>query len=271
MEILEFDSVSITAINFGMPIYDKPVRSILPDMITDLVSQAGQVFSRDAAISWFRDRFPKIKEGTIIAHLRRFSTNDPGRLHHGFRSDEDLLFKIDASHFRRYDPLHDPAPIHSEADVSNALTPNINSITADTPGDCPSGTASEFAYELDLQRFLAKNLSLLEPGLKLYEEEGISGREFPVGGRYIDILAVDAQNRFVVIELKVSRGYDRVVGQLLRYVAWIREHHADPGQQVRGIIIAREISEDLRLACSSLNSVALYEYELSVKLKKIDS
>jgi RecB family endonuclease NucS len=40
--------------------------------------------------------------------------------------------------------------------------------------------------------------------------------EFPAGDRYIDILAVDAQGSFVVIELKVSRGYDRVIGQLLR-------------------------------------------------------
>jgi RecB family endonuclease NucS len=39
--------------------------------------------------------------------------------------------------------------------------------------------------------------------------------EFSAGDRYIDILAVDAQGSFVVIELKVSRGYDRVIGQLL--------------------------------------------------------
>jgi hypothetical protein len=37
---------------------------------------------------------------------------------------------------------------------------------------------------------------------------------FPVGGRIIDILAVDKGGRYVVIELKVSRGYDRVVGSI---------------------------------------------------------
>ena len=84
-----------------------------------------------------------------------------------------------------------------------------------------------------------KNLSLLEPGLRLYEEEGITGIEFPAGGRFIDILAVDAQHNYVVIELKVSRGYDRVVGQLLRYMAWVKQHQAEATQQVRGIIVAR--------------------------------
>jgi len=103
----------------------------------------------------------------------------------------------------------------------------------------------------------------------LYEEEGISGVEFPVGGRFIDILAKDRQNNYVVIELKVSKGYDRVVGQLLRYMAWIETNQAEPTQRVRGIIIAREISYDLRLAASKVADVELYEYDLSVSLKKI--
>ena len=66
--------------------------------------------------------------------------------------------------------------------------------------------------------------SVIEPGLQLYEEEGITGVEFPAGGgRSIDILAVDDKKRLVVIELKVARGYDRAVGQLLRYMAWIEK------------------------------------------------
>jgi len=128
---------------------------------------------------------------------------------------------------------------------------------------------SEFAYERDLRNFLAKNLEIIEPGLRLYEEEGITGIEFPAGGRFIDILGTDRENRYVVIELKVSRGYDRVVGQLLRYMSWITKNQAEEGQEVRGVIIAREISEDLLLACSNLADVQLFEYELSVLLKRI--
>ena len=97
----------------------------------------------------------------------------------------------------------------------------------------------------------------------------MTGIEFPTGGRLIDILAVDGQNNFVVIELKVSKGYDRAVGQLLRYMAWIDENHAEPPQDVRGIIIAREISPDLVLACSRVSGVELYDYQRSVKLQKV--
>jgi hypothetical protein len=122
----------------------------------------------------------------------------------------------------------------------------------DEPDDGDQEPSTEFAYEADLRNYLAKNLSLIEPGLALYVDEatGVSGIEFPVGGRFIDILAVSERGDFVVLELKVSRGYDRVVGQLMRYMAWVRKNKAKAGQRVRGVIVAREISEDLLLACS---------------------
>ena len=37
-------------------------------------------------------------------------------------------------------------------------------------------------------------------GLRLSDEEGITGVEFPVGGRFINILALDRHGRYVVIE-----------------------------------------------------------------------
>jgi len=81
--------------------------------------------------------------------------------------------------------------------------------------------------------------SRLPLGLRLSDDEGITGVEFPVGGRFIDILALDRHDRYVVIELKVSR--DRVVGQLLRYMGWV-EQNMETSQPARGIIVANEIT-----------------------------
>lgn len=244
-----------------MSIYDKPVRLLIRDMVTALVTQQKPLFSKDDALAWFASHYPKIKEGTISAHLIRFSTNAPSRLHYNVKTDEDLLYQIDGSHFRLYNQATDPTPIHTKSDASPLQEEVVE------PEDIPSN--GEFAYEKDLQGFLAKNLSLIEPGLQLYQDEGINGIEFPAGGRFIDILAMDATGCLVVIELKVSRGYDRVVGQLLRYMAWIEKNLAEPSQAVRGVIVAREISEDLKLACSFLSNVSLFEYALSVTLNKI--
>ena len=72
----------------------------------------------------------------------------------------------------------------------------------------------------------------------------------------------------MVIETKVSRAYDRVVGQILRYTGWIKENLANEAS-VRGIIVASEISEDLILATSSVENIRLVEYEISFSLKSV--
>jgi RecB family endonuclease NucS len=117
---------------------------------------------------------------------------------------------------------------------------------------------------------LAGNLHVIRPSLEVYQDGDISGVEFPVGGRYIDILAVENRKDLVVIELKVSKGYDRAIGQLLRYMAWIEQNLAEANQAVSGMIVARNISEDLRLEASKVNDIELFEYQLSIELNKID-
>ena len=52
-------------------------------------------------------------------------------------------------------------------------------------------------------------------------------------------------------------------------MAWIEKNLAVSDQRVSGIIVAREISEDLMLATSKISDVNLFEYELSVNLQKI--
>lgn len=242
--------------------YDKPVRILMQDMIPALGIKPGDTFSRDQAIAWFSVNYPNIKKGTVTAHLMRLSTNVASRHQYSPRADgsDDLFFKIDTRTFRLFEPGSDPVP----------LTTGVTDQDQEGLEDTEPEATGEFAYEHDLRDFLARNLHLIEVGLSLYADEGMSGIEFPVGGRFIDLLALDGNGDFVVIELKVSKGYDRVIGQLLRYVNWIRQNLAEPEQRVRGIIIAKSISEDLRLATSSLADVSLYEYELSVSVRQVE-
>ncbi len=221
--------------------------------------QRDQIVDRAEILGWFRERYPLVKEGTVLAHLVRMSVNNRNRLNHTRREDgsDDLFFQLEGGRYRLYEPERDGMPIREAAEPAPK-----EELREETGGQ-------EFAYEHDLRDFLARNLHLIEPGLRLYTDEGIRGIEFPAGGRFIDILAVDKENGYVVIELKVSKGYDRVVGQLLRYMAWIEKNQAEPGQRVRGVIIAKEISEDLKLACSRVGDVRLMEYALSVTVREI--
>ncbi|QQE13782.1 DUF91 domain-containing protein [Planctomycetota bacterium] len=247
-----------------MPTYAKTTRELMYEYIEVKGIQKGDVILRSDIVAWFNTNYPKTKPGTITGHLTRMTTNAPSRLHHSLMNGDSLFYQIDKGRYVLYEASVHPEPITPENEK------NAQELEEEKIVEREEQRHSEFAYERDLQSFLAKNLSVIEPGLILYEDEGINGIEYDAGGRRIDILAVDRDNHLVVIELKVSRGYDRVIGQLLRYVNWVKKNVAEAGQNVRGVIISREISNDLLIACEELNHISLYEYEMSVRLKCVN-
>ncbi len=122
--------------------------------------------------------------------------------------------------------------------------------------------------EAHLRDFLAKRPETLEPGLHLYQAGEKNGVEFTVDHGRIDLLALDREGRYVVVELKVNRGRNKALGQLLYYMGWV-DQHLGKGRQCRGIIVASEISEDLMLAVRRTSGVSLLRYTLSVSVEPI--
>lgn len=145
-----------------------------------------------------------------------------------------------------------------------------NDVENDEQEEEESIEETSFAYEKDLRDYLSNNLSVIESGLTLYKDNnGISGVEYPVDSdnKRIDILAIDKEKAPVVIELKVNQGYEKVIGQSLYYKNRIKELFGVG--KVKIIIIAREINSRLKTATNDLPDVELFEYTLSVKLKKV--
>jgi len=242
----------------GTQIYEKPVTELLKDFVNTWLENNG-IFTKKDIVNWFNKKYPKILDTTIAAHIILFSTNDKNRIHYNRHSNGkcDVIYRINEHTYRKYNEINDPAPIYKNSVIIKKDGDSIDE--TEIKGETDSGNT--FAYEEDLKNYLSKNLEIIESGLTLYEEEGITGLEYNVGGRFIDILAIDKNNDFVVIELKVSKTYDRVIGQLLRYKNWLQKKYEN--KKVRGIIIGKEITEDLAIACIGLPDIKLFEYELS--------
>ncbi|HEY1707819.1 MAG TPA: endonuclease NucS domain-containing protein [Rhizomicrobium sp.] len=250
-----------------MAIYDRPTKTLMREFAAEVLSK-GKTFSKRDAIAWFAKKYPKLRSTTIDMHVNGMSINNRNRKHHRSikpGSGHDLFYKIGADQFRLWDADADETPLYASQATEIVSSVGESGQVVDEFADAG---ATEFALESDLQNYVSRNLGVIEAGLTLYEDEGLTGIEFPADGRRIDLLCEDKTGGFVVIELKVSRGYDRVVGQILRYMAWVKKNIAQ-GKPVRGIIVAAEISEDLKLAASMVSDVSLVEYEISFQLKKI--
>ena len=79
------------------------------------------------------------------------------------------------------------------------------------------------------------------------DAEGADGQQFDTDIGPIDILAVEPKsNSFVVIELKKGRPSDQVIGQILRYMGWVKKNLCKDGQAVKGLIICHD--PDLKLS-----------------------
>jgi hypothetical protein len=251
--------------------YDRPTKTLMLDWVKENL-KPGQIFSRGDVARWFAEHYPKTKRSTVNVHVDVMSTNNTGRKHHNIRPGNgfDLFFKLGPNAFRLWDQATDPPPFYKGMEsISDTRTDALDDDDAgmDESNEAASA-AAEFAFERDLQNYLVKNLGSIEPGLRLYEDEDIKGVEFPAGSRRIDILALDKDGGFVVIELKVSRGYDRVIGQLLRYMGWVHQN-METTRPVRGMIVANEITADLKLAAMSMPLVKLIEYKLSFELSTV--
>jgi hypothetical protein len=126
---------------------------------------------------------------------------------------------------------------------------------------------STFALEAHLRDYLARNLAALEKGLVLWSENPRSV-EFSLEGRRIDILAKDAESIPVVIELKLSKGHEKTLGQALYYRAKLKQQL--DSQKIRIMLVAGEITDELRIASTEVSDVDLFSYTLTMQVQKLN-
>lgn len=129
-----------------------------------------------------------------------------------------------------------------------------------------------FAMEKHLEDFLALNWEQTElaKAFSIFEEDGEKvGQQYETDAGPIDILAIsNDRKRLLVVELKRGRASDVVVGQILRYMGYVKSEIAEPDQTVEGAIIALTDDKKLRWALAAVPNVAFYRYEIRFKLVK---
>ncbi len=148
--------------------------------------------------------------------------------------------------------------------TQNKIIISTNDVTIEDP--------SVFALEKHLEDFLIANWKHTELGktYDIYKEgDEIIGQQYPTDTGDIDILAISKDKKnLLVIELKKGRASDNVVGQIQRYMGFVKEELAEVGQSVKGIIIAFDDDLKIKRALSVNNNIEFYRYQITFKLIK---
>lgn len=262
---------------------DSVNRPAVWQMVREAAQQLSGEFTYQAIKAKVRSMYGNdINDSSMTCSIVSGAVNHPSRIHYSENKKPrltdtayDYLFSTGRGRVVLYQPDK-----HGVWEIAHAADGALIVRLADGVGDDPAPIADAvdtnddaygmFALEAHLRDYLAKKLPKLlghAAPLTLYRTSDRDGVEFHTDVGPIDILAT-GNGDFYVIELKVGRGPDAALGQILRYMGWVKEHLAGD-KNVYGIIIASGIGQKLLYAATQVPNVRLMEYDLAVTLRSV--
>lgn len=118
------------------------------------------------------------------------------------------------------------------------------------------------------QKLIHRNFKLLLQELDYYDPESQNDKD----GHYyteagtMDFFCKDSKGDFVVIELK-KESSDVTIGQICRYMGWVKENLCNDNQKVRGLIISENIDPLIDYSLRIVPNVSFKRMKLNVKIE----
>jgi endonuclease len=242
-------------------LYDRPVRTLMREAASDLPMPT----SPAAVVNWFGLKYPLVKKTTVAAHIKGLTANDPNRHHYSVHRYEPVFTWTQDGRLAAYDPDTDLG----DEDVSS----EDEGVDDEEDKQPVSPATTEFVLEAHLEEFLLGNWNAVNWGrpLRLWQgQDGASGHQLVTSIGRLDLLCVDtSSSALVVVELKRGHSADRVVGQVARYMGWVRTHLAAAGQDVQGIVVAHEYDDRLRYAATAVPGLTILTYHVTFHLEPV--
>lgn len=130
----------------------------------------------------------------------------------------------------------------------------------------PPPPAALSLLERDLQKFLSRNLDVIEKGL--WADPAYQLEEYSIDVGRIDLLCKDCHDNWVIIELKADWAGDDAVGQILGYMSWVRENLPN-GANVRGIIVCKNTTGRVKAAVKWVPNLSIKRFALHFSVDEL--
>ena len=228
---------------------------------------------------YIKQHYDDVNENTITAQIIVSTVNHKSRIHYPennkprrANSQYDFLFKTGRGQVELYNPEKHGIWEIAEDDFGKLIV-KMQSEEVPSIKDEDERTDLAFPLESHLRDFIAQNIKSIKingKNVMLYVDDSDNdGIEYKTGVGRIDILAVDDDGNFIVFELKLQKGPDCAVGQVLRYMGWVKENLA-ADKNVTGVIVSKKANDKIKYAALMVPDIYLFEYELSFKINEVN-
>jgi hypothetical protein len=246
-------------VEFYHVVTDPEVRSAYLNLTDDQGERHGEIFPSH------RTRLAILDGQEHLTFAQKHGKNQLwGTLDHWYRANH---IQASTGILVRYDPQEaqrEGCPVVHlipEAATSQAVQPLLR-------GSPEPSAHTEFPISLErqLEDFLVQNLSQLEAGLTLFvDEDGRHGRQYLTDVGRIDLLCRRANGDLLVVELKQGGSSDTVVGQISRYIGWVKQYLAG-NRRVFGLVLTHDQDEYLKYAVLANERLMLRYFRLKLDL-----
>lgn len=161
---------------------------------------------------------------------------------------------------------------YSDLDKHRAFTEELSNLSSGRFPDSEDLVRFDeeirFHAEVELEDFLEAHWSKTS----FAADYDFIARQMPLddAGR-LDILAKSKDGReYLIIELKLGRASDKVIGQLQAYMGYmLTSDYCSNGESVRGIIIGSSDDPKIRHALKVATNIEFFTYEMQFNMKRI--
>jgi restriction system protein len=209
--------------------------------------------------------------GEIIGGYR-YAPGTPAPHRRGVRWDRAQIARTDMGGQLKRSTVAAMTVFNLDAYAEEIELLRSGSVEVATPGTGSMTSEVAFQLEKQLEDFLVQNWSStsLASEYSIYADENGTGQQYPADTGRIDILAIsNDKKRLLVVELKRGRPSDDVVGQVLRYMGWVKRELLEPDQTVEGLIIALDDDLRVRNALSVIANVRFMTYRVKFDLTEV--
>lgn len=160
-----------------------------------------------------------------------------------------------------------------QSDLERILSIYKKAVNMDLASETSPISQGVFYMEKQLEDFIIHNWESTELGKKynlIIEDGEMMSQQYRTDLGPIDILARDKKNgNYVVIELKKNQTSDDTIGQIARYMGWIKSKKGD--KNVKGVIIAGSYDKRLEYALKMVPDINVYIYKVDFTLNEFHS